>query len=245
MTPKPCPSSPSPLPQIPSPTFDDTGEDHPHSQPSLSSSSSSSSSSCPFCHIAHTYPPYDPRNPPPRTSPLLDPARTSPSPSTFLVLSTPRLVGFLDIMPLSRGHVLLCPRRHRPRLTDTSPDEAAELGRYLRVLSAAVLRAVDDDGGDGGRVRDWNVVQNNGAAAAQVVPHAHFHVVPRPPGHSGYYGAGGGGGAGRFAAAATMFGRSQREELDDDEAGELAERVRRAVAEVLRADGEGPVGCKL
>lgn len=41
----------------------------------------------------------------------------------------------------------------------------------------------------------------------------------------------------RFTA--TMFGRGQRDELDEDEAGELAERVRRAVAEVLMADGEG------
>lgn len=27
---------------------------------------------------------------------------------------------------------------------------------------------------------DWNVVQNNGARAAQVVPHVHFHIIPRP-----------------------------------------------------------------
>jgi len=193
------------------------------------------SSDCPFCRIAATYAPYDPSNPPtprpnpssPSTSPAadyqdpLDPERTSPDPSTFIVLSTPQLIGFLDIMPLSTGHVLLCPRKHRPLLTDSTPQESAELGRYLRVLSAAVGKATG--------VRDWNVVQNNGAAAAQVVPHMHFHIIPRP----GLRDKGGE----RFTS--TMFGRGQREELDDDEGKVLAERIRGCVADVLRLEFEG------
>ncbi|KAL2264123.1 hypothetical protein VTK26DRAFT_1992 [Humicola hyalothermophila] len=179
---------------------------------------------CPFCHIAATYAPYDPCSPPPASSPLLDPSRTAPNPTAFVVLSTPHLVAFLDIMPLSHGHLLLCPRAHRPKLSDASPPEAAEMGRYLRVLSAAVARATG--------VGDWNVVQNNGAAAAQVVPHMHFHVIPRPELRDKR--------SERFTA--TMFGRGQRDELDEEEAGELAERVRREVAVVLRGDAEGENG---
>jgi diadenosine tetraphosphate (Ap4A) HIT family hydrolase len=171
------------------------------------------------------FPPYNPANPPPPSSPLLDPNITSPQPSTFVVLSTPHLIAFLDIMPLSIGHILLCPRPHRPKLTDATPAESAELGRYLRILSKAVVRATG--------VGDWNVVQNNGAAAAQVVPHMHFHVIPRPELRDKR--------SERFTA--TMFGRGQRDELDEEEAGELAERVRRAVAEVVRADERG--GSKL
>jgi diadenosine tetraphosphate (Ap4A) HIT family hydrolase len=130
-------------------------------------------------------------------------------------------------MPLSIGHILLCPRAHRPKLTDVTGHEAAEMGRYLRILSAAVVRATG--------VKDWNVVQNNGAAAAQVVPHMHFHVIPRPELRDKR--------SERFTA--TMFGRGQRDELDEDEGGELAERVRRAVAEVMRGDGEVGKGSKL
>ncbi|KAK0645741.1 HIT-like domain-containing protein, partial [Cercophora newfieldiana] len=81
-------------------------------------------------------------------------------------------IAFLDIMPLSPGHILLCPRSHAPKLTDVSPSEARELGYHLRIISSAVVRATG--------VSDWNVVQNNGKAAAQVVEHAHFHVIPRP-----------------------------------------------------------------
>ena len=175
---------------------------------------------CPFCRIAAIYPPYDPRSPPPATSPLLNPDATTPDPSTFVVLSTPLLIAFLDIMPLSLGHILVCPRAHRPKLTDISPSEARELGYQLRVLSAAVARTTG--------VTDWNVVQNNGAAAAQVVPHMHFHIIPRPELRA----------QGRERFTSTMFGRGQREDLDEEEGVGLAEGVRRAVGEVLREEEE-------
>lgn len=88
----------------------------------------------------------------------------------------------------------------------------------MRVLSAALARATGVD--------DWNVVQNNGAAAAQVVPHMHFHIIPRPEIRA----------SGRFRESFTMFGRGQREELDDDVAESLAADVRREVAAVLREE---------
>lgn len=178
------------------------------------------SSPCPFCHISQVYQPYDPKSPPPATSPSLNPEASSPSPATFVVLSTPLLVAFLDILPLSPGHLLLCPRRHAPKLTSATRRESAELGVYLRVLSAALVRATG--------VRDWNVVQNNGAAAAQVVPHMHFHVIPRPDLK--------GGRKERFTS--TMFGRGAREDLDEDEAVVLAEKLRRVVAEILAEEEE-------
>ena len=210
------------LPPIPSSNFDPGHPQHPHNN------NHHTSADCPFCHISAVFPPYNPAHPPPPTSALLSPELTSPQAAAFVVLSTPHLVAFLDIMPLSVGHVLLCPRPHRPKLTDVSPAESAELGRYLRILSAAVVRATG--------VADWNVVQNNGAAAAQVVPHMHFHVIPRPELRDQR--------SERFTA--TMFGRGQRDELDEEEAVELAERVRRAVAEIVCGDdGDGEGGAKL
>ncbi|KAL9946353.1 hypothetical protein D7B24_001702 [Verticillium nonalfalfae] len=171
---------------------------------------------CPFCAIADTFSPYDPLEPP--SDHEMDPTRTSPA--SFVVLSTDTLVAFLDIMPLSRGHLLLCPRAHRPKLTDASEIEAAELGRFLRTLSRALARVTG--------VEDWNVVQNNGAAAAQVVMHMHYHLIPRPEIRA----------SGRFSESFTMFGRGRREELDDDEAEALARDLREAVAEVLKEEAD-------
>ncbi|PHH69265.1 hypothetical protein CDD82_7870 [Ophiocordyceps australis] len=189
-----------------------------------SSQPSSIDASCPFCLIAAAHEPYDPANPPPTSSPLV--SSTATSPASFVVLSTPSLVSFLDIMPLSRGHLLLCTRAHRRKLTDTLPSEARELGAYVRLLSAALACTTGVD--------DWNVVQNNGAAAAQVVPHMHYHMIPRPEIRA----------SGRFSESFTMFGRGRREELDDDEAEQLAEQLRQNLAAVVRQERELESGAK-
>ncbi|EXF78364.1 hypothetical protein COL5a_011580 [Colletotrichum fioriniae] len=187
----------------------DAGVSHPEGQ-------------CPFCVIATEYPPYDPSKPPQDEgdNSTLDPNRI-PTPA-FVVLSTPLLIAFLDILPLSRGHLLLCPRAHRPKLTDASPDESAEMGRYLRVLSNALARTTG--------VEDWNVVQNNGAAAAQVVMHMHFHLIPRPEIRA----------SGRYSESFTMFGRGRREELDDEDAEHFAKELRENVADILREEKHKP-----
>ncbi|KAI0489953.1 HIT domain-containing protein [Xylaria cf. heliscus] len=172
--------------------------------------------SCPFCCIAQTYPSFPPEQPPPPNSPSLDPFQLAPA--SFIILSTPMLMAFLDIMPLSHGHLLLCPRSHRPKLSDVSTQEAAELGVYLRLLSKALSRTTG--------VHDWNVVQNNGAAAAQVVNHVHYHLIPRPEIRA----------QGKFSESFTMFGRGQREDLDDEEAAELAAKLRANIAAVLEEE---------
>ncbi|KAI5458731.1 HIT-like domain-containing protein [Mariannaea sp. PMI_226] len=173
---------------------------------------------CPFCIIAHAYEPYNPTEPPEQSSHSIDPELISPS--AYIVLSTPDLVAFLDILPLSHGHLLLCPREHREKLSDVTADEAAQLGRYLRILSKAMTRTTGVD--------DWNVVQNNGAAAAQVVPHMHYHIIPRPDIRA----------SGRYSESFTMFGRGKREELDEDDAHYLAEDLRRNIAAIMKEEEE-------
>jgi histidine triad (HIT) family protein len=81
------------------------------------------------------------------------------------------VIAFLDIGPLSRGHVLVVPKEERERLHELSEESAAALGGALRRVAAAVVRATG--------CADYNVLQNNGAAAHQAVMHVHFHVIPR------------------------------------------------------------------
>jgi len=65
-------------------------------------------------------------------------------------------MAFLDIMPMTAGHVLVIPRTHREKLGDLRGREGASLGQWLPIVSRAVMRALGRAGGD------WNVVQNNG-----------------------------------------------------------------------------------
>lgn len=83
-----------------------------------------------------------------------------------------RVFAFLDISPLAPGHLLVVPKEPAPTLDLLSDESAAAVGRVLPRLARAVLAATG--------ARDFNVLQNNGAAAHQAVPHVHFHVVPKP-----------------------------------------------------------------
>lgn len=79
--------------------------------------------------------------------------------------------AFLDIAPFDKGHVLVVPRHHTPYLTDLPQPVLEKLIVAVRNVAALQLAKLPCDG--------FNLVQNNGLCATQVVPHVHFHVVPR------------------------------------------------------------------
>ncbi len=82
-----------------------------------------------------------------------------------------RVLAFLDLYPLSRGHTLVIPKEPAETLDQLSDDSAAALGRVLPRLCRAILKATG--------TRNFNVLQNNGAVAHQAVFHVHFHIIPK------------------------------------------------------------------
>jgi histidine triad (HIT) family protein len=82
------------------------------------------------------------------------------------------VLAFLDINPLSRGHVLVIPKEPAETLDALSDDSAAAIGRVLPRLCRAVKRVSGSSA--------YNLLQNNGAAAHQAVFHVHFHIIPKP-----------------------------------------------------------------
>lgn len=79
--------------------------------------------------------------------------------------------AFLDINPASRGHTLVICKEERAGLLDLSPELAAAVARTTQLVAQALVDALAPDG--------FNIVQNNGAAAGQVVFHYHVHIIPR------------------------------------------------------------------
>ena len=90
------------------------------------------------------------------------------------VLQDDTSLGFMDIGPVSEGHVLLIPREHYQTIDDIPEDVAASVLKLLPQLVAAVKTVTGCQG--------VNVLQNNGTIAGQLVPHVHFHIIPRSPG---------------------------------------------------------------
>jgi histidine triad (HIT) family protein len=81
------------------------------------------------------------------------------------------VLAFLDVKPLTPGHTLVIPKERKARLHELSDEAAAAVGRVLPRVARAVLAATGAE--------DYNVLQNNGAAAHQAVLHVHFHIIPR------------------------------------------------------------------
>ncbi|MCA9288419.1 MAG: HIT family protein [Phycisphaerales bacterium] len=83
------------------------------------------------------------------------------------------VLAFLDINPLSRGHVLVVPKEPAATMADLSDPAAAGLGKALPRICRAVVKATG--------AASYNLLQNNGADAGQEVMHVHVHVIPRYP----------------------------------------------------------------
>lgn len=83
-------------------------------------------------------------------------------------------LAFLDIMPSTEGHALVIPKEAAETILDLSPDGAAAVIKTTQKVAKAVKKAFDCPG--------VMLVQLNGAASGQTIPHIHFHILPRQAG---------------------------------------------------------------
>jgi len=90
------------------------------------------------------------------------------------VMETDHVLAFLDAAPLAPGHTLLIPKDHYSSMGDAPTEVLARLSAVLPRLSTAIVQATGAAG--------FNLLQNNGSVAGQVVMHLHFHLIPRREG---------------------------------------------------------------
>jgi histidine triad (HIT) family protein len=87
------------------------------------------------------------------------------------VFEDDKALAFMDIAPLNKGHLLVIPKEHSGNILEIEPELYGHLATLLARIAKAVDGAISPDG--------MNVMQLNGKAANQVVPHVHLHIVPR------------------------------------------------------------------
>ena len=80
-------------------------------------------------------------------------------------------LAFMDIGPIIKGHTLVIPKTCYGTVTETPDEVLSKLMLVAKRIAAAQIKGLGADG--------VNIMQNNGAVAGQVVPHIHFHVIPR------------------------------------------------------------------
>lgn len=90
---------------------------------------------------------------------------------TYKVYEDEAFLAFLDANPANAGHTLVIPKQHISVLPQMPDKLAASIGVLITKLSAIIFEATGAEG--------INILQNNGQVAGQVVPHVHFHIIPR------------------------------------------------------------------
>ena len=85
-----------------------------------------------------------------------------------------RTFAIMDINPLTRGHCLIVTKAPAPTPLDAETEDLKAAIVAAKKVAGALRKSLAPDG--------LNVLQANGAAAFQSVPHFHLHLIPRSTG---------------------------------------------------------------
>jgi histidine triad (HIT) family protein len=88
-----------------------------------------------------------------------------------IVYENDKFLVFLDRYPINHGHSLVIPKDHYDNILEMPTNLVGDLHSLVPTIARAVITTI---GGNG-----FNVSQNNGKSANQIIPHVHVHIVPR------------------------------------------------------------------
>lgn len=91
---------------------------------------------------------------------------------SYKVYEDEKTLAFLDINPVSDGHVLVVPKHHEQFVEKLPIEHHEALFSKVRELVTPIQDAF--------KAPASNIIINNGLNAGQIVPHVHVHIIPRP-----------------------------------------------------------------
>jgi len=87
------------------------------------------------------------------------------------VLDEDLVLAFMDINPSSQGHMLVVPKKHTENIFEISEGDLAAVTSAVKRCAKAAKVALKAEG--------VTILQLNGKASDQIVPHLHVHIMPR------------------------------------------------------------------
>ena len=82
-----------------------------------------------------------------------------------------RTMVIMDINPINSGHCLVVPKAHAATVWDAEPADLQAAITTAKKVAMSIRDTLKPDG--------LNMLQANGPAAFQSVPHYHLHLIPR------------------------------------------------------------------
>jgi histidine triad (HIT) family protein len=88
----------------------------------------------------------------------------------YKVYENSDVLAFLDINPLSKGHILVLPKNHYATIIEIPSDKMCEVQKAVKMVAEKIQ--------DKYKPLGIFVNQNNGEKAGQEVHHYHVHIKP-------------------------------------------------------------------
>lgn len=97
-------------------------------------------------------------------------SKTTPA---YIIYEDEGHIAFLDKYPISIGHTLVLPKAHYERVNNMSQREFSALYSRVHTLNQLITSKMG--------AAASHISINDGAAANQLIPHVHVHIIPRSP----------------------------------------------------------------
>ena len=81
------------------------------------------------------------------------------------------VLAILDINPVNEGHTLVMPKEHYENMEVLPEIYLVALAKTVKKVGLALKSGLN--------IAGYNVVLNNDPIAGQLIPHFHWHVIPR------------------------------------------------------------------
>ena len=89
----------------------------------------------------------------------------------YVIFEDDSHIAIMDKYPIQKGHSLVMPKIHREKIVDMSDEDVGKLFSMVPTIARGIMAATGADG--------FNIGQNNGRSANQIIPHVHVHIIPR------------------------------------------------------------------
>jgi len=89
-----------------------------------------------------------------------------------IVYEDDNLIAFLDINPVNLGHTLVVPKEHSDNMLDADDETLKQMIVATKKIAQAIIDSFEE-------YDSFNLELNNGRIAGQIIPHLHWHIVPR------------------------------------------------------------------
>ena len=91
--------------------------------------------------------------------------------NSSIIYEDDKVVAFLDLSQVTKGHTLVVPKKHYANLIEADPEDLAHVIKVTQILSKRIMERCGATG--------VNILNNCNEVAGQTVMHVHFHIIPR------------------------------------------------------------------